>query len=300
MKTTVNVICLALFFVFGGLLSSASAEDGLSVGAMTWYAWWSPSYFTPRFDKKIVFIHAKENIKIDPEFLYGPVASLKIGKLYLSGTFLMGRYKSVTTEFITDPILMPFWNPVYMKNNTIKYDMDSTVGYPVTDYLKLYIGFKYQSYKYKTPFVDIGARGGGGYIPKKTSIGSYSPGLGVNLNVHIAAGLYFISNISIVQTSTIASDYGTSAFVLLPFTPGNNIPMIWPNYNTRRYIGGLGVNLTPSLAYLIEPISTTISAGFRYQYVHNFPNKQHLRDDHFYGVTLAASYFIGFGGGKEN
>jgi len=297
MKTIMTSICLALIIFCGGLFSRASAEDGISVGAMTWYAWWSPGYFTPRVDKKIVFIHAKENIKIDPEFLYGPVASLKIGKLYLSGTFLMGRYKSVMTEFITDMTQLPYWNPVYMKSNTVKYDMDSTAGYQIADYLKLYIGFKYQSYKYKTPIVDIGAKDGVGYMPKKTSIGSYSPGLGVNLNVHIAAGLYFISNISVVQTSTIASDYDTSALVILSkFT----IWMVWPNYNTRRYIGGLGINLTPSLAYLIEPLSTTISVGFRYQYLHNFPSKQHLRDDHFYGVTLAASYFIGFGGGKEN
>ena len=299
MKKTMTLACLAVIVAFCGLFSRASAEDGISAGAMTWYAWWSPAYFNPRIDKKLIFLHAKENIKIEPEFLYGPVLSARRGRFSLSSNILTGRYVSVTEQFITDPIVFPLWSPVSIRNRTSKYDTESTLGYQVADWLKVYGGYKHQRYRYRSPLAVFGALGGGLYMPKKTDVDSFSPGIGAGVNVRLAGPLYFLCNLSVVQTSTIARDSGTSALGVIPVGAAG-VPMIFPNYDARRYIKGIGVNCAPSLVLLVEPISTTISAGFRYQYVHNFPNKQRLRDDHFYGVTISASYFIGFGGGKEN
>jgi hypothetical protein len=62
-----------------------------------------------------------------------------------------------------------------------------------------------------------------------------------------------------------------------------------PSYNT------VGANSTLSLAYLMEDLSTTLSLGFRYQYLYNFGSDSEYividrRSDHFYGVTVSAVY----------
>jgi hypothetical protein len=56
-----------------------------------------------------------------------------------------------------------------------------------------------------------------------------------------------------------------------------------------------GVNTSLSLAYYIEPASTTINLGGRYQYIRTKyeENTDCMDENHFYGITLSATYSFG-------
>ncbi len=146
-----------------------------------------------------------------------------------------------------------------------RYDSDTSLSYSVNRYLKVFAGFKYMGFEWDNE------EGSGGGSHK--AMGS---GLGLAVTAPLADAFFLLFNISGIYVSGEEKQDD--------FWPG------MPNGSDLTETGG---NSTISLAYYIQEISTTITLGFRAQYVKiNYENNDYASDADmtFYGATLSAVY----------
>jgi hypothetical protein len=104
---------------------------------------------------------------------------------------------------------------------------------------------------------------------------SVGPGLGIGSTLPLTEYLYFLINLS-----------GTYSF------GKHEEPQ--EDSTVSRKLTESGANTTISLAYYIAPASTSITLGFRYQYLYiNYSDDTVYSKDEgmsFYGITLSAVY----------
>jgi hypothetical protein len=144
-----------------------------------------------------------------------------------------------------------------------RYDSDTVVSYKITRWLKLFAGFKYYRYDFNDEGNSIHPFGNADY-----HFYSRGPGAGVGLTLPLADSLFLLTNVS-----------GLYCFAV---STGDN----GSNYSRER-----GINTSISLAYHITPASTTLSGGFRYQYIANHDKTtDFVSKTYYYGVTFAALY----------
>ncbi|MCL2155594.1 MAG: hypothetical protein FWH53_08025, partial [Leptospirales bacterium] len=146
-----------------------------------------------------------------------------------------------------------------------RHDSDLALNYRLNDYLKIFAGIKYRKISTNsnensyTPVIIYGI--------KTDAIG---PGLGLSATIPVAKNMYLIST-------------GSGLFLVrrseydLGFGAGDKI-----------YYHSYGYNLTLGFAYYIEPVSTIINLGGRYQCF--IDRKDTSIRDSFYGITLTATY----------
>jgi len=151
---------------------------------------------------------------------------------------------------------------------TKRHDSDLALNYRLNDYLKVFAGVKYRrieadSNKGSSPTVTI-------YNLKADSIG---PGLGLN------AVYPLTNNIFLIGTGA-----GLFAVRKAEYDLGFGIK------NDKTY-QSFGYNITTAIAYYIQPVSTVINLGGRYQCF--MDRKDTGIQDKFYGITLTATYSFG-------
>ena len=187
--------------------------------------------------------------KVSPAFLYAPVMSVKFNDDFnLTFVYYYGEY-----EFS------------YGKK-TKRHDSDIALNYRLNDYLKVFAGIKYRR-------IEAGSNeGSGSSVPihslKSNSIG---PGLGLNAVYPLFANIYILST-------------GTGLFAVrkAEYSLGRG------DIKDSRYYNSYGYNLTLGFAYYIQPVSTVINLGGRYQCF--MDRKDAGIQDKFYGITLTATY----------
>ena len=187
---------------------------------------------------------------VDPALLFGPALSVKFDDDYnLTFVYYYGEYE-------------------YNYGRTSKrHDSDIALNYRLNNFLKVFGGIKYRKvtansneYSVPPPLVVI-------YGIKTDSIG---PGLGLSATYPIIRNMYVIgtgSGLFLVRRSEYDLGFGV---------------------NDKRYYHNYGYNFSLGIAYYIEPASTIINLGGRYQCF--MDRKDTSIKDSFYGITLTATY----------
>ncbi|MFC1670818.1 hypothetical protein ACFL20_10540 [Spirochaetota bacterium] len=145
-----------------------------------------------------------------------------------------------------------------MPSDFKRYDLDVAINYILLDFLKIFGGGKFMGYDY-----DSGSHLAGG------------PAIGIGLTINLIGDLYLLTNIS---TGFLAG-----------YQKDKQVDF---EQNTKFYEAALNSSL--SFAYVISPINTTISLGFRYQFLKTWyeGSSESYNDfiSHIYGVTLTAVF----------
>ena len=136
-------------------------------------------------------------------------------------------------------------------------DLDLALNYRLNDYFKAFAGLKYMGYS--MPFLDHSGIG---------------PGLGLSATLPMAENLFLLATLSGFHL------WGQNDFDYA----GNVKKTDYTEY---------GMNSTLSLAYYIEPASTVVSLGGRFQYFQTHLDGEGITKNKFYGATLTATYTFG-------
>lgn len=269
MKRTSGIF-LTLFIL---LATPAAYGADLMLGLTTWYTTWVSE--VPGDSGK----H-----KSDYSLLYGPAAALSISDWTFSISFLYGTMKLSSTDPDSD-------DPNRYEHSTTtfnRFESDVALSYRVVPWMRFFFGMKY--YRTKTTedqtFYNSGVLDETGWDEGIWRY--YAPGAGVSFSIPITfvQGLYcsFNSSYSIIRGDIDETEYRYDAGGALQDSESND----WT-------IRGWSVNFAGSLSYYIQVVNTAIILGYRYQYL-DFDvstSKGNLDIEHkYYGVTLAAMYFI--------
>ncbi len=297
--------------LLAGLASPLRAGVGFSIGANAWYVQWIPAWsdgklFLPpgtlpengNYSTRLT----TNTFKTDPAFLYGPSLALSIKRMNITSVFMYGRLNSLSTgPFASDFFLMA--GSRY--HRTIdRFDSDSTIGYRVHDAVRLFLGFKYQGYRYleRVYYVTVTPGMEGMYNSRgRATMDSFGPGLGVGFTIPLHRNLFLLNTLS--ASCLFGSEkYRIKRHIVLTFNPaGYFIPL--GQFSGEKFYSITG-NGSLALAYYIEKAGLTLALGFRYQgqfYLQNpgrgrFYNYNH-KFDHSYGATVSLTYSFSAGKG---
>jgi hypothetical protein len=285
----VTMIAAALLLVCA---AGEARAAGFQIGAIGWYTWWKPS-----FERWMLqgFPTAKNLPRLVKDYsfpqspLVGPVLGIDFNdRVNLTAIFTGGKYRfraSVLT-------LLPFSGngaaAAHPDVSINKYDLDTALNVSINRFVKIIIGVKYQNYSFTKVWLMSISPTWAEYSRDRVLFNGLSGGFGFGFTFRLVQSLYLVWSLSArYQHPFIILHHNTYLVMSTPIIPMRSKYV--PNYNS---VGG---NSTLSLAYVIDAISTTITAGFRYQYLYTFGRD--LQDlnlskesDHFYGVTLAAVY----------
>jgi hypothetical protein len=291
-----------------------SADEGqgwsIGVGATAEYLWWRPAFrdriltnkfldtvapFLPVFDK---------SFHINSAFSAGPVLTIGFPRGFsFSSTFLWSSWYNVRTSSSQgDPISN--FNYTTTKSDLDRWELDAALNYSISNIFNTFIGVRYsgctldyQSLYWQKPTpTPIGSGS------RKDSYYGFGPEIGLNAHVRLAGPLSLSGDFSALYlyTSYNAGKYILATFVIDPYHIA---------YHT------LGFDISLALSWEISSAHTTISLGFRYQYLHymkwtsksddtvraylfsGLPSSGPIdvpefltSDDHLYGITLSARY----------
>ena len=204
---------------------------------------------------------------MDPSFLYGPLLSVKfLPKWTVSNSFLFGSYSATAnTAFFTSAFRIPTDYSV----KTDRYDLDSTLNYAITSYIKVFAGLKIQGYSFKMdagmPMIDLssGVSAFQVSVNEKSSLFEYGPGAGIAAGIPVFADFFLLCNVSGVYMFATRDETMdiTTIDLLFGASPVNDSTKISRHY--RVY----GANTSLSLAYYFPSTRITVAFGGRYQYL---------------------------------
>lgn len=252
MKKMVMVL-MSSFMLLTVIAPLATQALDMSAGIVTWYAWWD-------FPEE-----EYENIETDPDFVYGPSVSFNLNDSWsLTSVFLYSHFEAEGTYSYyhvlnpTDPILP-------LKYNIDRFDSDTAVNYRINSYFKLYFGIKFTGY-----FYDFTSHP----YTYAMEVDHWVLGPGAGLSMALPLGWNF----------SITGNAGGLCLMGVEKYSGSGSDSL----DVRDY----GFNTGLSLVYYIEPASTAISLGGRYQYLRIRYDDGFVNTSKFYGVTLSASYLF--------
>jgi hypothetical protein len=224
----------------------------MSAGVYTWYSWWD----FPEDDY--------EKVRTDPGFVYGPTLSVNLNESYsLTFVFLYGMFDADGKDYEDSKL---YGGPVVSYTYDIKrYDSDTALNYRLNDYLKVYLGVKYSAFSYKLE---------GTSYDVDFDHDTFGPGAGLSASFPVFNNTFLIVNVGglyLVGNENYTATSGESG-----------------KFDIKDY----GYNTSVLLAYYIEPASTTITLGGRYQYIKTEYDDGFENESKFYGITLTASYLF--------
>jgi hypothetical protein len=199
-----------------------------------------------------------DNREFDPGLIYGPVVGFDFAdKWSLSSVFLTGAVKESGT-------MSGEKYEFYYR----RYDSDTVISYNVNRWLKVFGGLKYIRFDYNV----TSSKSTPPFGSAEESYSSMGPGIGIGLTLPVTDSLFFLTNFS-----------GMYCFGTYKAYASEN--------DTARDIG---FNSNVSLAYHIASMATTISSGFRFQYLDTkySTNTDYNSKTKFYGITLMATYHL--------
>lgn len=296
--------------LLAGLASPLRAGAGFSIGANAWYVQWIPAWsdgklFLPPGTLPLSGNYSSRlttnTFKTDPAFLYGPSLALSINRVSFTSVFMYGRLTSLSTGLIKS---FPFFMPLSRYHRTIdRFDSDSTIGYRVHDAVRLFLGFKYQGYRYleRLYYLNATTTMEGMYNSRgRATMDSFGPGMGVGFTIPLHRNLFLLNTLS--ASCLFGSEkYRIKRHIVLTFPTGYFIPL--GQFSGEKFYSITG-NGSLALAYYIEKAGLTLALGFRYQgqfYLQN-PGRARFYNynrkfDHSYGATVSLTY--SFSAGKR-
>ena len=241
----------------------AQAVD-ITAGATSWFVV-SEQYYTQGGAPGALHDSIVKSI---PALLYGPTLAVRLNNdfnftfVFLYGNFVTerdsGNYK---------------W-----KSNFKRSDSDLALNYRLSDYFKVFAGFKYLSYGITPGDTDLTSFKLVNKIDDHTSFGS---GLGVSCTYPLTENIFCLGTLSGLYL------WGSDKMIV------GDKNGINPQSSTISY-NEYGVNTTLSLAYYIAPASIVVSLGGRFQYLIADYKKNPIYLDSIkfasYGATLTATY----------
>jgi len=280
MKALLKILPVVLLsLVFNATYLSAA---DLSLGVTSWYAMW---------DEKIKSPEGTEDPKTKSTLMAGPVLGFRFFENWrLGAQFYIGKMemKNPTIDYDVSSVMFIDRDEKYLR-----FDSDITLGYQWFPWLNTYAGYKYFGYNIDESkvYYENGATCTG-IQESETKERLHGLGLGASTSLEVYDSLYFSLNGSGMKIrgrmKSEDEEYNGSGVYQGTETSKNNI-------------NGWGANLTTALSYYISSASTTISLGYRYQYLKTkikFPSDSGIGEDtitikdKFHGVTLAAIYNI--------
>ncbi len=189
----------------------------------------------------------------------------------MTASFIYGKYKNEGSSYGAGGLYGII--QVNRRNIYTKYDAEILFNVKFLDWLKLFFGPKYQGYQIES---DIFVLSTTNILPLRETIDFHSIGLGLGIgfNVNIVAGLYFISNVSTI--SLVGRDFSVTS----------------TDFGSQDSVSFGGV-ASGSFAWYIDKAHLTITAGYKFQYLHYFrvPNSYFLKDrDIFHGPEVGVIY----------
>ncbi len=224
----------------------------MSAGVYTWYAWWD--FPEDRYEK----------VTTDPGIVYGPTFSINFTeKLSFTFLFLYGNFNADARNY-SDSVL--YGGPVsYYTYDIDRFDGDTALNYKLNSYFRIYLGAKYSGFAY-----DIKASTYTGEFDHRT----FGPGAGLSVTLPVSDNFFITGN--------------AGSFYLWGDEEYSDTNGYTSNLDVKDY----GFNASISLAYYIEPASTSISIGGRYQYIKTEYEDGFSNKSKFYGITLSAAYLF--------
>lgn len=319
MKTKILAVIL---FCFQMVPAALFANVDLSIGGTCWYTWWKPAWYQAKLytvdsinENLFYRIEDASNFRTSSNFMGGPTLTLSFSDRWaISSIFTLGRFKfrsgnrnnlandkDIGLRYI--PLSSAMDGSAMLVNytrNSLKWDSDTTIGYSIIKYIRIFAGLKAQYYKYDESLLYLSPGAAVGLRTLTDTVSSYGPGIGIGFLVPLYQRLYLLINISgILLWSTEDIDIHKTYF-----WSGNY--RIYPVYNSKGKFFAYGGTSSLALSYSIAPINTTISLGGRYQLLKNrqkfgniFRNDigMNMFDgeyDHFWGVTFSVIYTFSF------
>lgn len=200
--------------------------------------------------------------EVDPALLYGPALSVGFSNDFsLTFVFLYGQFDVEQKDSFGQYNI-----------EVSRMDGDIALNYRLNSFMKVYLGAKYTSYNY-----EMGADDNTAGISADFEYTVFGPGTGISITLPLGNSFYFIGN--------------AGGFYLL----GEQESSISGSPTTKSDCKNYGLNTGVSVAYYIEPASTTISLGGRYQHIKTWVEGTEGESDQkdtekFYGITLSATY----------
>jgi len=286
--------------------SRTAAAADVSAGATVWYAWWRAAHSQVDTDFGI----SNDRLQTMSAFMYGPVVSVKFHDDWtLSSRFMIGNFGVKELEgraYGTN------YDTFTTRYRVLKYDSDTTLGYSVSRYVRLFAGVKimgYQRFLNRRSNINIypfSVLENYVYITENVFSTTYGPGGGLGLVAPLADGLYASLNVNGLYT------VGESRTRLYSYVP--NRPVVLGGSDITRYISGefstvadvvmWGGNIDAAVSYYILSAQTTVAIGGRFQILKVLardrrdavtPSDGSDRDyqDIFGGITVSALYYFG-------
>jgi len=255
------------------------------IGIYTFYARWEPSF-------KDIF----ENLEYDKNHLYGgPAFSVTFFENWTLGTLICFEISETNMEYDyqgTGEISGTDYN-LHVKSNPNRIDWDNTLTYKINQQFKVFIGYKVNNivihkevpFGEDKPITISSPYTLSTYFEwQKERIINFGPALGINYTIPLSYNTAIIFSTSGLYTTTKLS-------ILEYYEFSSNV--IEARLKEYHYYG-VGNNSTITLSYFIEPLSTVISVGGRFQvfkYIAESDSPD-LSNDYFYGITASAMYFF--------
>lgn len=278
-----KIIPIILSIILLYLITDNALAGTLSAGGYASYSWWDPIYEESiTLENHPLTANNDVSFELKPQFMYGPVLAYVMDDWAFGALFLAGQYFVEAEGFIgTGPVYYYRSSP-----DIWRYDLDLSASYDLLSFMKVFMGFKYQHYRYEVERSFSGL----GVAKEETKYNNCGLAFGVAFTVNLAGNLYLMGNISaLYQFSVITMDDAEYS-----------LSNVRTSIIHRWAMGsGLGCNVTLSLAYYFDSLSTTLSLGARYQYVYLFETNNNAinmltskRYDQFYGVFMTAMYSL--------
>ncbi|HOS40421.1 MAG TPA: hypothetical protein PLG31_11850 [Spirochaetota bacterium] len=274
------VLCLVPAF------RTASPAADLTVGAVSWYAWWNGFYNDTTKTETDLSNDNKTRL-----LMYGPVISLGLGDWSISTRFIAGNaevneYEAYSYDRESD---------VKLREKAFKYDSDTTAGYAVSKHVKLFAGVKVMGYQYEKSFWEIRSKGKIVYRHILDYTILAGPGGGIGFSVGLSGDLFLFMNITGIYVTGVSNEKST-AYCTQRFEDENGVDKngVTVHHADMVQWGGNG---DFSLAYFFSGARTIIAVGIRYQHLkcieYNRSNvapeaMERDGDDRFYGFTVSA------------
>ena len=284
MKKIISAFIIVFMSVVITLPQKVQAADW-GLGIYSFYAWWKPA-----------FAKLYDEYEMDPSLYAGPMVSVTF---FQDWTLGIGLY----VPFISGDVKLKYKDmgeisaqeyTINIDSKSERLDIDSSLSYRINKFFKIFAGFKLAQFTdeetedhYNIDKVTVSSPF---TIPADTDIRSnkitgYGPALGVSFSLPV--------------TERVSLSVGTSGLYMkteLSITGFNEESAFQIDGSTRyKYkYKAYGNNSTLGLSYLIEPVSTVISIGGRFQVLKYNPegDAPDLDSDYFYGVTASAMYLF--------
>ena len=283
------IISLMIMVSTSGFLfvpQKAQAADW-AVGIYTFYGWWQPAY------KGYL-----DDLKIDSSNLYGgPAIGVTFFQNWTLSLAIYYGIEDTSTEYDYQGTggLSATDYTIHMKTEMSRTDFDLSLSYKINQQFKVFLGVKSISLSdgndkdiYDEECFTITTTSGS-YVKgdskwKETHLESIGPGLGISYTIPIfdKTALTFATSALYAGASLKSNKYIESSSGIL------DAQQVEYTYTTY------GNNSTVTLSYFIEPISTAISIGGRFQVLRyvSEDDAPSLPNDYFYGITASVMFLF--------